>query len=184
MVFNDFQLFSTVLNGLCGLHDYPTHAQVWWCRLSRSAQSFYFLFYYYYYYYFIIPPHPWCLCLVQTGLFACKPCLKYSRIHGTQVQSRIECVKGRRFSTVFDGFHGFQLFLMIFDDFQWFSMAINCLCGLHDYPTHAQVWWCRLSRSAQSFYFIYLLLVLPAHSVLNLFPGLTVLICSLSTDNL
>src|SRR5882672_6322375 len=58
----------------------------------------------YYYYYFIIPPHPWCLCLVQSGLFACKPCLKYSRIHGTQVQSHIECVKGQRFSTVFNGF--------------------------------------------------------------------------------
>jgi len=49
---------------------------------------------------------------------------------------------------------------MIFDDFQLFSMALNGLCGLHDYPTHAQVWWCRLSRSAQSFYFIYLLLLL------------------------
>src|SRR5712664_942775 len=102
MVFDDFQLFSTVLNGLCGLHDYPTHAQVQWCRLSRSAQSFYF----------IIPPLPWCLCLVQTGLFACKPCLKYSRIHGTKVQSRIECVKGQWLSTVFNGF-------------QWFSMVLS-----------------------------------------------------------
>src|SRR5467141_2481795 len=114
----------------------------------------------------------------KTGLFACKPCLKYSRIHGTKVQSHIECVKGRWFS-------------MVFNDFRLFSMALNGLCGLHDYPTHTQVWWCCLSRSAQSFYFIYLLiviiiilLVLPAHSVLNLFPGLAVLTCSLSTDNL
>src|SRR5882672_12789500 len=81
------------------------------------------------------------LCLVHTGLFACKPCLKYSRIHGTKFQSCIECVKGRRLSTVFN-------------DFQLFSMALNGLCGLHDYPTHAQVWWCHLSRSAQNFYFI------------------------------
>src|SRR5882672_424975 len=87
------------------------------------------------------------LCLVHTGLFACKPCLKYSRIHGTKFQSCIECVKGRRLSTVFN-------------DFQLFSMALNGLCGLHDYPTHAQVWWCHLSRSAQIFYFIYLLLLL------------------------
>src|SRR5882672_484460 len=92
------------------------------------------------------------------------------------------------FLTVFDSFGWFS---MVFNGFQLFSMALNGLCGLHDYPTHAQVWWCRLSRSAQSFYFIYLfiiiiiiLLVLPAHSVLNLFPGLTVLTCSLSTDNL
>src|SRR5882672_1432964 len=181
MIFDDFQLFSTALNGLCGLHDYPTHAQVWWCRLSRSAQSFYL-------FYFIIPPHPWCLCLVKTGLFACKPCLKYSRIHGTKVQSCIECVKGQWLSMVFDGF---QQFSMVFNDFRLFSMVLNGLCGLHDYPTHSQVWWCHLSRSAQSFYFIYLfiiiiiiLLVLPAHSVLNLFPGLTGLTCSLSTDNL
>ena len=39
----------------------------------------------------------------KTGLFACKPCLKYSRINGTKVQSRIECVKGQQLLTVFDG---------------------------------------------------------------------------------
>src|SRR5882672_4992230 len=102
-VFNDFRLCSTALNGFCGLHDYPTLPKP---RCGRVASPgvhkvviFYFYFYFYYYY-FIIPPRPWCLCLVQTGMFACKPCLKYSRIHGTKVQSHIECVKGRCFSTV------------------------------------------------------------------------------------
>src|SRR5467141_4806002 len=73
---------------------------------------FILLFIYYYYYYFIIPPHSCCLCLVQTGLFACKPCIKYSIIHGTKVQSHIECVKGQWLLTVFDGL-------------QWFSMVLS-----------------------------------------------------------
>src|SRR5882672_4055596 len=39
--------------------------------------------------------------------YACKTSLKYSRIHGTKVQSRIECVRVdgfRWFSTVFGSF--------------------------------------------------------------------------------
>src|SRR6266850_2518025 len=83
---------------------------------------FILLFIYYYYYYFIIPPCPWCLCLVQTGLFACKPCLKYSRIHGTKVQSCIECVKGQRLLTVFDSF---QWFSMFFNGFKGFSLFFS-----------------------------------------------------------
>src|SRR5882672_7046951 len=87
----------------------------------------------------------------KTGLFACKPCLKYSRINGTKVQSCIKCVKGRQLSTVFNGFKWFS---MVFNGFWLFSMVLNGLCGLYDYPPHAQVWWCFFSRSAQSFYFI------------------------------
>src|SRR5882672_708052 len=48
----------------------------------------------------------------KTGLSACKPCLKYSIIHGKKVQSRIECVKGQWLLTVFDGL-------------QWFSMVLS-----------------------------------------------------------
>ena len=157
MIFSCFQWHSMVFVA----YMIATHVQVWWCRLSRSAQNYYFiilllllfilyliqgykpmgmpdlcrevwwcrlshkvfiLFIYYYYYYFIIPPRPWCLCLVQTGLFACKPCLKYSRIHGTKVQIHIECVKAQQFSMVFNGF-------------QWFLTVFNSLSSIHEVDT-------------------------------------------------
>src|SRR5882672_7255924 len=58
----------------------------------------------------------------KNGLFACKPCLKYSRINGTKVQTRIGCVRGRWVSMVFNSF---QWFSMVFDGFRQFSVGFN-----------------------------------------------------------
>src|SRR5467141_3280570 len=64
--------------------------------------------------------------------YACKPCLKYYRIHGTKVQSHIECVKGQRFSMVFNGFWQFS---MIFGSFQWRSMVFVACMIILPYPS-------------------------------------------------
>src|SRR5882672_10113807 len=98
LVFNSFQQFSTVLVAyMRSIHRDVVCEPNWWATWLACS------------------PNMWLkhcsLCLVQTGLFSCKPCLKYSRINGTKVQSHIECVKGRQF-------------LMVFNGFQWFSTVL------------------------------------------------------------
>src|SRR5882672_12226328 len=104
MVFSGFQWFSTVFNSLSSIHEVNTQG----CGLGTQLVG---------HLVGMLPEHVvdtlQSRLSQKTGLFACKPCLKYSRIHGTKVQSRIECVKGQQLSMVFNGFQWFSIYAFV-----------------------------------------------------------------------